>query len=84
MAEALLAIGLDWADLVEEDAEMVALLSQALAVLPSGDSAIRARLEGFLVQEAFSSVPDGERRAMVSLALAMALRSGIPRRSPRC
>jgi DNA-binding SARP family transcriptional activator len=76
MAEALLALGLDWADLLEEDAEMVALLCQALALLPSGDSAIRARLEGFLAQEAFSSVPDGERRAMVGRALAMARRVG--------
>ena len=76
MAEALLAMGLDWADLVEEDAEMVALLRQALALLPSGDSAIRARLEGFLAQEAFSSVPDSERRAMVGRALAMARRVG--------
>ena len=79
MAEALLAMGLDWADLVEEDAEMVALLRQALALLPSGDSAIRARLEGFLAQEAFSSVPDRERRAMVGRALAMARRVGDPK-----
>jgi len=79
MAEALLALGLDWADLVEEDAEMVALLRQALALLPSGDSAIRARLEGFLAQEAFSSVPDSERRAMVGRALAMARRVGDAR-----
>ena len=78
MAEALLAMGLDWADLVEEDAEMVALLRQALALLPSGDSAIRARLEGFLSQEAFSSVPDSERRSMVGRALAMARRVGDP------
>ena len=78
MAEALLAMGLDWADLVEEDAEMVALLRRALAVLPSGDSAIRARLDGFLVQEAFSSVPDSERRAMVGRALAMARRVRDP------
>ena len=78
MAEALLAMGLDWADLVEEDAEMVALLRQALALLPSGDSAIRARLEGFLAQEAFSSVPDSERRSMVGRALAMARRVGDP------
>jgi tetratricopeptide (TPR) repeat protein len=55
---------------------MVALLRQALALLPSGDSAIRARLEGFLAQEAFSSVPDSERRAMVGRALAMARRVG--------
>jgi DNA-binding SARP family transcriptional activator len=76
MAEALLAMGLDWADLLEEDAEMVALLRQALALLPAGDSAIRARLEGFLAQAAFSSVPDSERRAMVGRALAMARRVG--------
>jgi DNA-binding SARP family transcriptional activator len=79
MAEALLATGLDWADFIEEDAEMVALLRQALALLPSVDSAIRARLEGFLAQEAFSSVPDSERRAMVSRALAMARRVGDPK-----
>ena len=79
MAEALLALGLDWADLIEEDVEMVALLRQALALLPSGDSAIRARLEGFLAQEAFSSVPDGERRVMVGRALAMARRVGDPK-----
>ena len=79
---ALLALGLDWADLVEEDAEMVALLRQALALLPSGDSAIRARLDGFLAQEA--CMPDGERRAMVGRALAMARVSGIPRRSHPC
>ena len=72
-------MGLDWADLVEEDAEMVALLRQALALLPSGDSAIRARLEGFLAQEAFSSVPDSERRGMVGRALAMARRVGDPK-----
>ena len=76
MAEAVLAMVLDWADLIEEDAEMVALLRQALALLPSGDSAIRARLEGHLAQEAFLSVPDGERRAMVGRALAMARRVG--------
>jgi hypothetical protein len=58
---------------------MVALLRQALALLPSGDSAIRARLEGFQAQQAFSSVPDGERRAMVGRALAMARRVGDPK-----
>ena len=58
---------------------MVALLRRALALLPSGDSAIRARLEGFLAQEAFSSVPDRERRAMVGRALAMARRVGDPK-----
>ena len=79
MAEALLAMGLDWADIIEEDAERVALLRQALALLPSGDSAIRARLEGYLAQEAFSSVPDGERRAMVGRALAMARRVEDPK-----
>jgi DNA-binding SARP family transcriptional activator len=79
MADALLAMGLDWADLIEEDAEMVALLRQALALLPSGDSAIRARLEGFLAQQVFTSVPDRERRAMVARALAMARRVEDPR-----
>jgi hypothetical protein len=42
MAEALLTIGLDYADFDREDAEMVALLSRALALLPPGDSPIRA------------------------------------------
>jgi DNA-binding SARP family transcriptional activator len=74
MAEALLTIRLDHADFLEEDAEMVALLRRALALLPPDDSAIRARLEGFLAQEAFSSVPDRERRARVGRALAMARR----------
>jgi DNA-binding SARP family transcriptional activator len=78
MAEALLTIRLEYADFLEEDAEMVALLRRALALLPPGDSAIRARLEGFLVQEAFSSVPDHERRAMIGRAVAMARRVGDP------
>ena len=68
MAEALLTSASSYADLLEEDAEMVALLRRALALLPPGDSAIRARLEGFLAQEAFSSVPDHERREMVDRA----------------
>ena len=74
MAEALLTIRLDYADFIEEDAEMVTLLRRALALLPAGDSPIRARLEAFLAQEAFSTVPDRERRAMVGRALAMARR----------
>jgi DNA-binding SARP family transcriptional activator len=78
MAEALLTIRLDHADFLEEDAEMVALLRRALALLPPHDSAIRARLEGFLAQEAFSSVPDRERRARVGRALAMARRVRDP------
>jgi DNA-binding SARP family transcriptional activator len=78
MAEALLTLRLDYADLIEEDAAMVALLRRALELLPPGDSAIRARLEGFFAQEAFSSVPEGERRAMVLGALAMARRVGDP------
>jgi hypothetical protein len=78
MAEALLTIRLDYADFVEGDAEMVALRRRALALVPSGDSAIRARLEDFLAQEAFTSVPDDERRAMVGRALAMARRVGDP------
>ena len=78
MAEALLTIRLEYADFVEEDTEMVALLRRALALLPPGDSAIRARLEGFLAQEAFSSVPDRERSAMVGRALAMARRARDP------
>ena len=78
MAEALLTIRLEYADFLEEDAEMVALLRRALALLPPGDSAIRARLEGFLAQEAFSSVPDRERRAMIGRAVAMARRVRDP------
>jgi class 3 adenylate cyclase len=42
LAEALLTIGLDYADFDHEDAEMVALLSRALALLPRGDSPITA------------------------------------------
>ena len=76
MADALLALRLDYADHIEEDAEMVALLRRALALLPHGDSAIRAHLEGFLAQEAFSTMPDPERRAAVRRALAMARRVG--------
>jgi DNA-binding SARP family transcriptional activator len=78
MAEALLTIRLEYADFVEEDSEMVSLLRRALTLLSPGDSAIRARLEGFLAQEAFASVPDRERRAMISRALAMARRVGDP------
>ena len=78
MAEALLTIRLEYADFIEEDAEMVALLRRALALLPAGDSAVRARLEGFLAQEAFSSVPDRERRAMIGRAVAMARRVRDP------
>jgi eukaryotic-like serine/threonine-protein kinase len=78
MAEALLTIRLDYVDFIEEDREMVALLRRALELLPSGDSAIRARLEAFLAQEAFSTVPDPSRRAMVARALAMAGRVGDP------
>jgi class 3 adenylate cyclase len=78
MAEALLTIRLDYADFIEEDREMVTLLRRALELLPSGDSAIRARLEAFLAQEAFSSLPDLSRRAMVAGALAMGRRVGDP------
>ena len=78
MAEALLTIRLEYADFIEEDAEMVALLRRALALLPAGDSAVRARLEGFLAQEAFSSVPEPERRAMIGRAVAMARRVREP------
>ena len=78
MAEALLTIRLEYADFVEEDAEMVTLLRRALALLPPGDSAIRASLEGSLANEAFSSLPDRERRAMVARALAMARRVRDP------
>jgi DNA-binding SARP family transcriptional activator len=78
MAEALLTIRLDYADFVQEDAEMVALLRRALALLPPGDSAIRASLEGSLANEAFSSMPDRERREMVARALAMARRVRDP------
>jgi DNA-binding SARP family transcriptional activator len=78
MAEALLTLRLEYADFYEEDAEMAALLRRALALLPPGDSAIRARLEGFLAQEAFSSLPDDERRAMIGRAVAMARRVDDP------
>jgi DNA-binding SARP family transcriptional activator len=63
---------------IEEDAGMVALLRRALALLPAGDGAIRARLEGFHAQEASSSVSEGERRTMVGRALAMARRVRDP------
>jgi len=78
MADALLTLRLDYADHLEEDAEMVALLRRALRLLEHGDSAIRARLEGFLAQEAFSTMPDAERRTTVRHALAMARRAGDP------
>jgi DNA-binding SARP family transcriptional activator len=78
MADALLTLRLDYADHLEEDAEMVALLRRALALLEHGDSPIRARLEGFLAQEAFSTMPDPERRTTVRHALAMARRTGDP------
>ena len=78
MAEALLMRRLDFADFIEEDAEMVALLRRSLALLPAGDSAVRARLEGFLALEAFSSLSERERRALVGRALAMARRVGDP------
>ena len=69
MAEALLTIRLEYADFLEEDAEMVALLRRALALLPPGDSAIRASLEGFsrargVLQHARPRAPgDGRPRA---------------------
>ena len=78
MADALLTLRLDYADHLEEDAEMVALLRRALALLEHGDSPIRARLEGFLAQEAFSTMPDPEQRTTVRHALAMARRTGDP------
>lgn len=78
MAEALLTIRLDYADFVEEDAEIVALLRRALRLLPPGDSAIRASLDGFLAYEAFSSMADRERRATVARALTMARRVRDP------
>jgi DNA-binding SARP family transcriptional activator len=78
MADALLTIRLDYAAFLEEDAEMVALLRRALALLPPGDSAIRASLEGFLAYEAYSSMPDRECRAMVARALTMARRVRDP------
>ena len=78
MADALLTLRLDYADHVEEDAEMVALLHRALALLPHGESAIRARLEGFVAQEAFATMPDPERRTTVRRALAMARQLGDP------
>jgi hypothetical protein len=54
------------------------LLRRALALLPPGDSPIRASLEGALANEAFSSTPDRERREMVARALAMARRVRDP------
>ena len=64
---------------------MIALLRRALALLPPGDGAIRARLEGFLAQEAFSSVPDRERRAMVGQTPSRwRAGSATRRRSPPC
>ena len=57
---------------------MVALLRRALVLLPPGDSPIRASLEGSLANEAFSSMPDRERRAMVARALTMARRVRDP------
>jgi DNA-binding SARP family transcriptional activator len=66
------------ADFLEEDAEMVVLLRDALTLVPPGDSAIRARLQALLAQEAWSSLPDPERRATVGGALAMARRIGDP------
>jgi tetratricopeptide (TPR) repeat protein len=65
-------------DVLEDNAEMIALLRRALALLPPGDGAIRARLQGFLAQEAWSSVSDRECRAMIGDALAMARRVGDP------
>jgi DNA-binding SARP family transcriptional activator len=78
MAEALLTIRFEYADFLAEDAEMVALLRRALALLPPGDSPIRASLEGSLANEAFSSMPDRERREMVARALTMARRVRDP------
>jgi DNA-binding SARP family transcriptional activator len=65
-------------DVLEDNAEMIALLRRALALLPPGDGAIRARLQGFLAQEAWSSVSDRACRAMIGDALAMARRVGDP------
>jgi DNA-binding SARP family transcriptional activator len=73
--QAMLGVGVD---VLEDNAEMIALLRRALALLPPGDCAIRARLKGFLAQEAWSSVSDHECRAMVGDALAMARRVGDP------
>jgi tetratricopeptide (TPR) repeat protein len=78
MAEALLTIRFEYADFLAEDAEMVALLRRALELLPPGDSPIRASLEGSLANEAFSSMPDRERREMVARALTMARRVRDP------
>jgi hypothetical protein len=79
MSEALLALVLGMeADLVHEEAEMTALLSRALELLPDGDSALRARLQGLLAQQALYSLAHAERRAMVDAALAMARRVGDP------
>jgi uncharacterized tellurite resistance protein B-like protein len=77
MSEALLTFVLGFeADLVYEDPEMVALLRRALALLPERDSAVRARVQALLAQQALYSIPHAERRAMADRALAMARRVG--------
>ena len=76
MAEALVTLVLGETDLLREDPELVALLRRALALLPSEDSAARARLEAFLALHALSSIPHPARREMVDRALAMARRVG--------
>ncbi len=63
---------------------MVALLRQALALLPSVDSAIRARLEGFFALEAFYSVPDSDAGRWSVAPWRWPAVSGIPRRSHPC
>ena len=55
---------------------MLALLRRAVALLPAGDSAVKARLLGFIANEALYSLTDGERQALIDDALAMARRAG--------
>jgi hypothetical protein len=77
MAEALLTLGLGPdTRMLGEDAETVALLRRALALLGDGDSPTRAQLLGVLAHEALYSVPDAERHATIDRALTMARDSG--------
>jgi AAA ATPase domain len=76
MTEALLAFAIGETDFLREDPELVALLQRALAMLPSDDSAARARLEAFLALHSLYSIPHPARREMLERALGMARRVG--------
>jgi DNA-binding SARP family transcriptional activator len=76
MAEALLMVAFGELDFLREDPELVALMQRASALLPSEDSAARARLEAFLALHALRSMPHPARREMADRALAMARRVG--------